>query len=131
MRMRLPFSRVMLSQIEDRSPIDTRMDRGESIVSYGPMAYGSDFKQRGPNSCGPIERDLNGLLSHGPQIGTGQSQQKKCPLCEHCCKNGHTKDTCWELHGKPLNWKSRQNYKNRGYHAIVDHQVGISRRAQL
>ncbi|KAF7810379.1 Retrovirus-related Pol polyprotein from transposon RE1 [Senna tora] len=27
--------------------------------------------------------------------------------CDHCHKKGHTKDTCWEIHGKPPNWKPR------------------------
>ncbi|KAF7814546.1 Retrovirus-related Pol polyprotein from transposon RE1 [Senna tora] len=27
--------------------------------------------------------------------------------CDHCHKKGHTKDTCWEIHGKPANWKPR------------------------
>ncbi|KAF7801875.1 Retrovirus-related Pol polyprotein from transposon TNT 1-94 [Senna tora] len=25
--------------------------------------------------------------------------------CDRCHKKGHTKDTCWEIHGKPANWK--------------------------
>ncbi|KZV41971.1 hypothetical protein F511_19017 [Dorcoceras hygrometricum] len=27
--------------------------------------------------------------------------------CEYCSKPNHTKETCWDLHGKPLNWKPR------------------------
>ncbi|KAF7803825.1 Retrovirus-related Pol polyprotein from transposon RE1 [Senna tora] len=27
--------------------------------------------------------------------------------CDHCHKKGHTKDTCWEIHGKPATWKPR------------------------
>lgn len=29
----------------------------------------------------------------------------------------------WELHRKPLDWKLRQNYRNRGYQATIDHQT--------
>ncbi|XP_054798434.1 uncharacterized protein LOC129303263 [Prosopis cineraria] len=36
------------------------------------------------------------------------------PTCEHCKKVGHTKDKCWDLHGKPPNWKPRKG-KSRGY----------------
>ncbi|XP_073132807.1 uncharacterized protein [Henckelia pumila] len=31
------------------------------------------------------------------------------PWCEHCRRPGHTKETCWKLHGKPPNWKPRGN----------------------
>ncbi|XP_073290971.1 uncharacterized protein [Primulina huaijiensis] len=40
-----------------------------------------------------------------------QAQQHKKPRgrpwCEHCRKPGHTKETCWKLHGKPADWKPR------------------------
>ena len=31
---------------------------------------------------------------------TNSQQKKSRPWCEHCKKLGHTKDTCWFLHGK-------------------------------
>ena len=36
----------------------------------------------------------------GPHFGSGPRQSKRT-YCEHCKKLGHTKDTCWTLHGKP------------------------------
>lgn len=27
--------------------------------------------------------------------------------CDHCSKPYHTKETCWDIHGKPTNWKPR------------------------
>ncbi|XP_028800330.1 uncharacterized protein LOC114755610 [Neltuma alba] len=39
---------------------------------------------------------------------------KPRPQCEHCHKQGHTKDTCWDLHGKPADWKPRKS-RGRGY----------------
>ena len=35
--------------------------------------------------------------------------------CDYCKKTGHSQDTCWDLHGKPPNWKPRRG-KSRGYH---------------
>ena len=32
-------------------------------------------------------------------------QKKGRPWCEHCHKPGHTKETCWKIHGKPSDWK--------------------------
>ncbi|XP_073064583.1 uncharacterized protein [Primulina eburnea] len=29
------------------------------------------------------------------------------PYCDHYRKLGHTKDTCWKIHGKPPDWKPR------------------------
>ena len=42
-------------------------------------------------------------------IGTSgpSPRQSKRTYCEHCKKLGHTKDTCWALHGKPADWKPR------------------------
>lgn len=30
------------------------------------------------------------------------------PWCDHCQKFGHTKDTCWKIHGKPADQKPYQ-----------------------
>ncbi|RVX20874.1 hypothetical protein CK203_002528 [Vitis vinifera] len=31
--------------------------------------------------------------------------KKERPWCDHCRRPGHTKDTCWKIHGKPADWK--------------------------
>ena len=36
------------------------------------------------------------------------------PFCDHCKKQGHTKTTCWDLHGKPADWKPKQG-RGRSY----------------
>ena len=52
------------------------------------------------------------LAAKGPRAN---SQQKKSrPWCEHCRKTGHTKDTCWFLHGKPADAKPPRGRENRG-----------------
>ncbi|XP_075490971.1 uncharacterized protein LOC142529341 [Primulina tabacum] len=33
--------------------------------------------------------------------------RKSRPYCDQCRKLGHTKDTCWKIHGKPPDWKPR------------------------
>ncbi|KAF7808238.1 Retrovirus-related Pol polyprotein from transposon TNT 1-94 [Senna tora] len=45
-------------------------------------------------------------------------QQQGIPTtkyCDHYHKKGHTKDTCWEIHGKPPNWKPRSR-SSAGHH---------------
>ncbi|XP_031277410.1 uncharacterized protein LOC116135837 [Pistacia vera] len=44
-------------------------------------------------------------------------QRRGRPWCDHCKKPGHTKDTCWKIHGKPKNWKPRES---RGHHVSVE-----------
>ncbi|KAK2977889.1 hypothetical protein RJ640_022680 [Escallonia rubra] len=40
--------------------------------------------------------------------------------CSHCDKPGHTRDTCWDIHYKPSNWKSRGSNKGKGFQATVE-----------
>lgn len=53
---------------------------------------------------------------------TSDNKQKgERPWCEHCRKVGHIKDTCWKLHGKPVDWKSRHrnDHNSKAYVANV------------
>ncbi|KAF7835547.1 Retrovirus-related Pol polyprotein from transposon RE1 [Senna tora] len=53
----------------------------------------------------PLEHST--LTTRGP---VQQLQRQGIPTtkyCDHCHKKGHTKDTCWEIHGIPPNWKPR------------------------
>ena len=34
-----------------------------------------------------------------------QDEQRNGKCCNHCKKNGHTKEECWKLHGKPSTGK--------------------------
>ena len=62
----------------------------------------------------PPQSDVSALSIHGGsalatqgfQQSNLESQRRKGrPFCDHYRKPGHTKDTCWKLHGKPANWK--------------------------
>ena len=71
-------------------------------LSFGPE--GSALLSRGPH--GP-----HAVVGPGPHAvgSSGPSpRHSKRTYCEHCKKLGHTKDTCWALHGKPANWKPKQ-----------------------
>ena len=67
------------------------LSRGLHAGSSGPHAGYS-----GPHATG----------SSGPHFRSGPRQSKRT-YCEHCKKLGHTKDTCWILHGKVVDWKPR------------------------
>ncbi|GMP56667.1 hypothetical protein CsSME_00021073 [Camellia sinensis var. sinensis] len=36
------------------------------------------------------------------------------PWCDHCRKPGHSRETCWKIHGKPADWKPRQPLEKEG-----------------
>ncbi|KZV22300.1 hypothetical protein F511_17902 [Dorcoceras hygrometricum] len=58
---------------------------------------------------------------------SGQRQGRR-PWCDHCHRPGHTKDTCWEIHGKPANWQSRKQSDRRSFQAhSVQEQPSSSR----
>ena len=41
------------------------------------------------------------------------------PWCDHCRKSGHSRETCWKIHGKPVDWKPRQPLKKEGRGNLV------------
>ena len=93
-------------------------------LSFGPKA--STLLTRGPH--GP-----HAAAGRGPYAGpsgphavgsSGPSpRQSKRTYCEHCKKLGHTKDTCWTLHGKPTDWKPRQPNKAHSLQASTETQA--------
>ena len=50
------------------------------------------------------ETESSTFVSRGT-YSNGEKRRK--PWCEHCKKPWHTKDTCWKLHGKPLNFMKK------------------------
>ncbi|RVW80333.1 Leucine-rich repeat receptor protein kinase MSL1 [Vitis vinifera] len=46
------------------------------------------------------------------------------PWCDHCRKPRHSRETCWKIHGKPVDWKPRQplEKEGRGNHVATDEQ---------
>ncbi|KAF7812983.1 Retrovirus-related Pol polyprotein from transposon TNT 1-94 [Senna tora] len=53
----------------------------------------------------PLEHSA--LAARGPTQNIQRQGASNAKYCDHYHKRGHTKDTCWELHGKPPNWKPR------------------------
>ena len=53
--------------------------------------------------------------------GDQRNNQRRGHLwCNHCNRAGHTRDTCWDIHGKPTNWKPKGANKGRGFQASVE-----------
>ena len=84
-------------------------------------------------SFGPEGSALLTHRPHGPHAVAGRGphatvsgpspRQSKRTYCEHCKKLGHTKDTCWALHGKPVDWKPKQPNKAHSHQASTETQA--------
>ncbi|RVW91065.1 hypothetical protein CK203_039943 [Vitis vinifera] len=51
--------------------------------------------------------ESSALAAHDSNQSAYDNKQKKNgrPWCNHCHKPGHTKDRCWQIYGKPADWK--------------------------
>ncbi|XP_061347733.1 uncharacterized protein LOC133293212 [Gastrolobium bilobum] len=54
---------------------------------------------------------------------SGESKRDGRLWCTHCNKIGHTREKCWEIHGKPANWKPKGQNKGRAYQVSTDDKV--------
>ncbi|KAL5566605.1 hypothetical protein UlMin_029769 [Ulmus minor] len=65
--------------------------------------------------------ESSSLATRGSSCQATDNRQKKQgrPWCDHYRKTGHTKETCWNIHGKPANWKPscpQNDRESRGNH---------------
>ncbi|XP_028102206.1 uncharacterized protein LOC114301453 [Camellia sinensis] len=52
--------------------------------------------------------------------------------CDFCNKPRHTRETCWKIHGKPVNWKSsKQGEKNCGFPTANEADSGPFNKEQI
>lgn len=97
----------------NNGPSILKMDPSK-LQSEATANVGLNFTNVGPGGmC---------LYKKGSAVRSG-SKQKGRPWYEHYRKLGHKEDTCWDLYGKPTDWKSRQNNRNRGYQASVNYST--------
>ncbi|KAF7838936.1 Retrovirus-related Pol polyprotein from transposon RE1 [Senna tora] len=104
--------------------------RGRILVK-SPLPYLKEaFSEvRCEESCKRINNVTKNPLEHSALAARGPTQHiqrqgaSNAKYCDHCHKRGHTKETCWELHGKPPNWKPRSR-------SSVAHNVDATAEAQ-
>ncbi|PON86229.1 LOW QUALITY PROTEIN: hypothetical protein TorRG33x02_179480 [Trema orientale] len=58
--------------------------------------------------------------NNGDQHGNRKNDR---PWCDHCQRPGHTRDTCWRIHGKPANWKPKKQYDGPGFAAAEEEKT--------
>ena len=67
------------------------------------------------------EMENSALVSRSTE---SDGERRKKPQCDHCKKPGHTKETCWKIHGKPPNWKKKSGSENRAFQASHEENQG-------
>lgn len=65
-----------------------------------------------PSTLNVAEEQLQGsaLAATRPQFHKRRENQL---WCEYCEKPNHTKETCWDIHGQPPDWKPRNQRKGK------------------
>ncbi|KAI5410279.1 hypothetical protein KIW84_055684 [Lathyrus oleraceus] len=58
-------------------------------------------------------------------------QKKTRPWCEHCKRPGHTKETCWIIHGKPSETKFFKGKEGRGNTAFNNQEAEVYSNSSL
>ncbi|RVX19263.1 Retrovirus-related Pol polyprotein from transposon RE1 [Vitis vinifera] len=66
-----------------------------------------------PKSNPEIESST--LVSKGSD---SDGDRRKKPWCDHCKKPWHTKETCWKIHGKPQNFKKKNESDGRAFQTM-------------
>ncbi|KAH7661187.1 Zinc finger CCHC-type protein [Dioscorea alata] len=73
----------------------------------------------------PIETSALAVRS-APYRSNKDQRKGGRPWCNHCNRNGHTRDTCWDIHGKPTNWKpkgARETNRAKVFKASVERKM--------
>ncbi|XP_056173149.1 uncharacterized protein LOC115674913 [Syzygium oleosum] len=69
------------------------------------VMLGCSKNQTNPENSALIARGSQPSYSRGTQSNNNNQRKGGRPWCDHCKRTGHTKDTCWKLHGRPDDWK--------------------------
>ncbi|XP_073222557.1 uncharacterized protein [Cicer arietinum] len=65
-----------------------------------------------------------GEVESSSQVTKNEDEKRdgKKQWWEHCKRSWHTRDTCWKLHGKPLNWKKKEGNEGHALQASTSDQ---------
>ena len=66
-------------------------------VNNQPNSTGSALAIKGPHS--------NAIARGNLSSNNSNKRRGNRPWCDHCKRMGHTKETCWKLHGKLVDWR--------------------------
>ncbi|CAJ2679170.1 unnamed protein product [Trifolium pratense] len=90
----LPSIREVFSEVR-REESRKKVMLGESFVL--PVAEQSALAARGVHN----------------HAGDNRLKNTKRLWCDYCQRFGHTRDTCWKIHGKPADWKPSKHTRDK------------------
>ena len=82
---------------------------------------------RTPNSVPYSESSAMAARGNQPR----PPQKKTRPWCDHCKRPGHTKETCWIIHGKPSETKLFKGKEGRGNTTFNNQEVEVYSNSSL
>ncbi|KAH9716025.1 protein kinase domain-containing protein [Citrus sinensis] len=105
-RIPLPSIREVFSEV--------RREEGRRKVMLGEKT----------TSAPEVSALMTGTNHHNSPYQARQNKKGENVWCDHCHKPRHTRETCWDLHGKPPNWKprnfSQSNRDSKAFHSATE-----------
>ncbi|KAL9420128.1 hypothetical protein AB3S75_037830 [Citrus x aurantiifolia] len=105
-RIPLPSIREVFSEV--------RREEGRRKVMLGEKTV----------SAPEISALMTGTNHNNSPYQARQNKKGEKVWCDHCHKPRHTRETCWDLHGKPPNWKprnfSQSNRDSKAFHSATE-----------
>lgn len=65
----------------------------------------------GPQSTPQNLLEPSALAARGSMPNSNNKKGRQ--WCDHCRRTGHTRETCWKIHGKPADWKPSRQQNDR------------------
>ena len=93
-KSRLPFTCEVFSEVRCEDSCHKVMMKEEPMLAPEPAACSNE----------PTSKGSKGKVT-----------------CDHCKKSGHTKGTCWDIYGKPPDWKPKK-HRSYGYQTLSGHR---------
>ncbi|KAG7597976.1 Retrotransposon Copia-like N-terminal [Arabidopsis suecica] len=91
---------IMKKNVPTLAEVYNLLDQDYSQRSINPVQPASAFHVAAP--------ELSSTSSNVVSINAAYNGQKSNrPICSHCGYNGHTKDTCYKIHGYPIGFKHK------------------------
>ncbi|PON46011.1 hypothetical protein TorRG33x02_327260, partial [Trema orientale] len=85
----------------------------------------------GPSTNQPTTSESSALAARVSSQSFSDKPRKGRPWCDHCRRPGHTKETCWKIHGKPIDWKPARERETKGNHVAAEDTPTTSNSAPL
>ena len=99
---------TLINLSPDRDTVKDQILGGSTVPTFDDVVNRlvriSSSRASNDNHTVPPVANSSALASHTGNKGGGSSGRnggKNRPQCTHCNKLGHTRDRCWQLHGRP------------------------------